>query len=128
MDQCREWSGSRDHRGGYGQLYREGRTLKAHRVTYEECIGPIPAGMCVLHKCDNPPCVNPSHLFLGTNEDNVRDRVAKRRTINGNTVKTHCVRGHEFTGSNTMRPPSGGRQCKECHRIRQNERYHASGA
>lgn len=55
----------------------------AHRAAWEDEHGPIPPGQCVLHRCDNPPCVNPDHLFLGTKGDNNRDRSAKGRTYNG---------------------------------------------
>jgi len=63
---------------GYGKVNRGGEQL-AHRLFYKERVGEIPEGMCVLHKCDNPPCVNPEHLFLGTFADNNRDRDAKGR-------------------------------------------------
>lgn len=76
---CWEWIGSKRH-FGYGQVYFKGRPgRKAHRVAWERTYGPIPEGMGVLHKCDNPPCINPDHLFLGTPEDNVQDMFKKGR-------------------------------------------------
>jgi DNA-directed RNA polymerase subunit RPC12/RpoP len=80
-DDCWEWAGGRDHHG-YGRLHgEEGRSsvAKAHRVSYEIHIGPIPLGGNVLHTCDNPPCCNPTHLFLGTKADNTADMIAKGR-------------------------------------------------
>lgn len=75
---CWVWTGSR-HGKGYGH-FRIGRNvLKAHRVAWELVNGTVPAGMQVLHRCDNPSCVRPSHLFLGTTQDNTADRDAKMR-------------------------------------------------
>lgn len=79
---CWLWSGSRQ-RTGYGGLSHARKRLLAHRVSYELHTGPIPAGFCILHACDNPPCVNPRHLLLGTQRENVRDRDRKGR---GNTL------------------------------------------
>jgi hypothetical protein len=83
-DECWEWPGARDKKG-YGVLqYRSGgitRGMKAHRIAWEAVNGPIPDGLCVCHHCDNPPCCNPAHLFLGTYTDNNRDRAAKGRTV-----------------------------------------------
>lgn len=67
---------------GYGQIRvggRTGRTARVHRVAWELANGPIPAGMSVLHRCDVRNCINPEHLFLGTQADNVADMVAKQR-------------------------------------------------
>jgi hypothetical protein len=77
-DGCWEWQGSR-HAKGYGRIGVEGHNLKTHRVTYTETFGPIPSGMHILHTCDNPPCCNPAHLRLGSNADNVADKVSKGR-------------------------------------------------
>lgn len=79
-DACWPWKLTRRTGGGYGSLHINGHAVGAHRRSYELTHGAIPKGLWVLHRCDNPPCCNPSHLFLGTNADNVADRQAKGRT------------------------------------------------
>lgn len=81
--ECIEWPYSRNIKDGnrldYGQVRVGNKMRKAHRVAWEKANGPIPHGMCVLHKCDNPPCVNPDHLYLGTHVDNAKDRESRGR-------------------------------------------------
>lgn len=76
-DGCWVWTGRRHH--GYGVTTVTGRDEGAHRVSYTLAVGPIPDGLGVLHHCDNPPCVRPSHLFVGTQADNNRDMEQKGR-------------------------------------------------
>lgn len=86
-DQCWAWRG-KIHSQGYGVFTYRGDEIYAHRFSYEYYFGEIPDGLHVLHKCDNPPCCKPEHLFLGTNADNVADAVAKNRNVRGERVGT----------------------------------------
>lgn len=79
-DGCWEWCAGRDQKG-YGRLKARGLPRLAHRAAWVVLVGPIPDGGHVLHRCDNPPCCNPAHLFIGDNAANVADRVAKGRTV-----------------------------------------------
>lgn len=81
-DACWLWTGCKSKKG-YGRFYWDERMQKAHRVSYFLAFGKWDDGLMVLHKCDNPACVNPKHLFLGTNQDNVEDRGRKNRTAKG---------------------------------------------
>ncbi len=77
---CLEWLGNRGAApNNYGYTYVDSKFTGAHRLAYAILVGDFPTHLHVLHKCDNPPCVNPTHLFIGTNADNVLDKVKKFR-------------------------------------------------
>lgn len=130
-DECWMWTASR-RALGYGQIRIGGKSRKAHRVAYELANGPIPAGMAVLHGCDNPPCVNPAHLRAGTMTDNVRDMVTRGRCyrpIAGKVLlKPECKNGHAFDADNTRWSADRTRRhCRACHLAR-NARYRQARA
>ena len=90
IDECGCWiwqksMGGRDWRlgRGYGKLGVNGKILSAHRASWEVFYGPIPGGLHVCHRCDNTTCCNPEHLFLGSNDDNRKDSVIKKRHAHG---------------------------------------------
>jgi hypothetical protein len=79
---CWNWTRHRNQ-DGYGGVWYQGKTRRASRVAFEAFVSPIPDGQLVLHKCDNPSCINPDHLFLGTHKDNAEDRNRKQRQSHG---------------------------------------------
>lgn len=83
-DECWPWLAAVSSKG-YGRFWDpcSGLNMRTNRFAWEQAHGQIPTGLQVLHRCDNPTCVNPRHLFLGTNDDNVRDKVEKGRQIRG---------------------------------------------
>ena len=86
---CWIWSGATESRFGYGKFRLNGRSINSHRAAWELFVGAIPNGMFVCHKCDVPACVNPSHLFIGSSDDNNKDRAAKGRTVSPRGVLNH---------------------------------------
>lgn len=86
---CWEWTGSKNQRG-YGVVSHDGRMQLCHRVVWQMRFEKIPDGIFVLHHCDNPGCVNPDHLFLGTHLDNMRDMDRKGRRVNSNCKLTNA--------------------------------------
>lgn len=86
VGECIEFTGYKD-RNGYGQVTIKGITQYAHRASYEAAVGPIPVGLKLRHTCDNPACIRPSHLVVGTQADNMRDKVERNRQQKGTDVK-----------------------------------------
>lgn len=120
-DGCWRWTGATSP-DGYGKWRDRGtrKILSAHRLMYEMEVGPIPPGMVVMHTCDCPPCVNPAHLRVGTQQDNLRDMASKGRHRHH---KDECTKGHPFTPDNTYlrKRATGGRICRTCMREYQRE-------
>lgn len=110
-DNCHIWIGGKSLKG-YGTISLDNKTYRAHRVSYTIYKGEIAHGLQVCHRCDNPPCVNPAHLFLGTASDNEQDKLSKGRNYQKN--KTHCPQGHEYAGNNLYIDKNSHRTCKAC--------------
>lgn len=86
---CWIWIGAK-FPSGYGEISVNNRSIRAHRFSYQIHYGPIPDGKIICHRCDNPACVNPDHLFLGTNKDNTQDMIRKKRGLVGE--KNPCAK------------------------------------
>lgn len=121
------WMWTACTQGNYGKFALFIKPVAAHRVAYMLFRGEIPRGMFVLHKCDVPLCVRPSHLYIGTHSDNMRDSVNKKRHVDAR--KLSCIHGHKFTKSNThirIRNSRKSRICLRCVLLAGVKRYMAA--
>lgn len=110
----------------YGVFQMNKVHYRTHRFSYELHYGPFDPKLDVLHACDTPACVNPAHLSLGSDRENMIDASAKRR--HNQSRKTHCPKGHPYAGPNLGITKQAGRGtwnrvCKKCHAERQSKRY-----
>jgi len=109
VNECWEWLAYKDGYSGYGQFGIHGRKWQAHRVAWILTYGPIPEGLHCCHHCDNPGCVNPYHLFLGTNRDNHLDAVRKGRLATKLTEEdVHEIRKLYAEGERTQQEIADG--------------------
>ncbi len=109
---CWPWTGAARGENGRGAMGHSGKTHWAYRVGWELLVGPIPDGMCLCHKCDNPACVAPHHLFIGSHRDNMRDMALKGRT-NPNPnygADHHLSKLHAYARNVRMMAALGARQ------------------
>lgn len=112
-DGCWLWTGNRMAKG-YGLFAVEGINHRAHRVSYEMATGQHPGSLFVCHHCDNPSCVNPAHLFLGTAQDNTNDMLAKGRR--------KAAKPCPHPASEKVPEKRGGKRCRACDRARWHRR------
>jgi hypothetical protein len=120
---CWMWTAGK-HEKGYGRIVVNGKQMRAHRVSYELFVGPIPEGLQIDHLCRVPGCVNPEHLEPVTSAVNTQRRAP---FVTFHAAKTHCKHGHEFTPENTylLGPEKRWRQCRECAKRRESARTYS---
>ena len=123
---CWLWTGHINH-NGYGTLWYLGKTTRAHRLSHEVHVGPIPTGLQIDHLCRVRRCVNPAHLETVTSRENVLRGISPTAF---NATKSHCKNGHPFTGENLLavqRPGGvftrGCRMCRTASKLRERGRY-----
>jgi hypothetical protein len=127
---CWIWKGGRTSKNyGSFKYYQDKSAIGSHVSSYLFHVGEVPKGMLVRHRCDNPPCVNPEHLLLGTNSDNMKDMYARGRNGPSTKKRTHCFKGHLFEEFGVYeRKKKNGRTdriCRECQRNKALQKRHS---
>lgn len=112
-ENCWLWTATK-HKFGYGSFSYKSKKIGSHVFSFMLHKGDIEKGRCVRHICDVPECVNPDHLILGTQLDNLRDMSSRGRGKNQNTDKEVCKNGHELKGDNLKVHKNGKRNCRIC--------------
>ena len=124
-EDCWLWTGALHSSGtpanACGRVGYNNKVYQAHRLMWIAVYGPIPAGRVICHECDHPRCINPDHLWLGTQAQNLRDAMRKGR--HKGATQTHCKQGHPLSGEN-VRVTALQRVCLTC-RAATNERWKA---
>lgn len=128
--ECWTWNGA-CNKDGRGIVWRNGAKHKAPRVAWFLTFGEdVPSDLSVCHSCDNPSCVNPKHLWIGTHKENMTDSIRKGRFVFPDPKKCgwrsrllFCKRGHPFNVENTIMMKSGSRACRTCQREHQKRFY-----
>lgn len=122
-EDCWLWNASKNN-CGYGQFWFNKKSMRAHRLSYLWYKGEIPEGLEVCHKCDEPSCINPNHLFVATHQQNLQDCADKNRLNNEMASRNYCSRGHEYTPENTWNYVSKeGYPYRKCKRCEKRNRY-----
>lgn len=123
---CWLWLGKsrRGRNRQYGGVKFNGKTYAAHRFVYELLVGPIPDGLTLDHLCRVPLCVNPDHLEPVTQIENMKRGVVRKYPGKPNLRKTHCPRGHPYSGENLRITKRGYRCCRTCENAACLARYH----
>lgn len=118
------------NKGGYSIIMIQGKPRRGHRISYEEFIGEIPHKLDLDHLCRNRKCINPKHLEPVTRKENLRRSPLKPHLCGGAALakikksKTHCLRGHPYTGQNLKMSSNGKwRVCRECNRMHGRDTY-----
>lgn len=111
---CWHWRGARSS-GGYGQIWVDGKLRPAHRVMYELKVAQVPEDLVIDHLCRVRHCVNPDHMEVVSQEENIRRGEGGKNYRD----KTHCPQGHPYAGDNLYTAPSGNRLCRKCQRRHQ---------